>query len=72
MTSGWTEIVHRDEDVTDPTEARRLFELRLGERGINLDELDLATQVEIRQWLVRRPDGSQTCAHEYLVRDEAL
>jgi hypothetical protein len=72
MRAGWTEIVHSDEGITDPTEGRRLMESRLAERGVSMDDLDLSTQVEIRRWLVRGPDGSGSCVYEYLVRNEAL
>jgi hypothetical protein len=72
MKAGWTEIVHRDEDITDPAEGRRLLESRLAQRGVSMDDLNLSTEVEIRQWLVRGTDGSRSCVFEYLVSDEAL
>jgi hypothetical protein len=70
---GWTEIVRSDEEITDPVEGRRLMESRIAERGIQMDAIDLAADIEIRQWLVRRPgDGSRHCVYEYLFRDEVL
>ena len=72
MEPGWTEIVQRDEEITDPAEGRRLVEARLAARGVSVDDLDNG-DIEMRQWLVRR-DGGELRSHvyTYLVRDEAL
>jgi hypothetical protein len=72
MAAGWTEIVRTAEHITDEADGRRLMESRLAELGVNVDDLDLSTDIEIRLWRVRMPDGSASSALSYHVRDEAL